>query len=61
MSVSCDVGGAVTAMSTAGSKPEIHISPEAISAKNLEFFKAEDHESASVEITDVDTVHLVSH
>ena len=48
----------MTAMSTAGKKPEIRISSESISAKNLEFFKAEDHESASVDITDLDVVHL---
>ena len=55
----CDDGSVITARSTAGKKPEIRISSDSISAKNIESFNASDHGS-SMDVTDLDAVALQS-
>ena len=49
----------ITARSTAGKKPEIRISSDSISAKNIESFKANDN-GISMDVTDLDVVALQS-
>ena len=49
----------ITARCTSGKKPEIRISPNSISAKNIESFNSSDHRS-SKDVTDLDEVAMLS-
>ena len=57
-----DDGSVITARSTAGKQPEIRISPDSISAKNIESFNAtrDHHGSPFADVTDLEEVALQS-
>ena len=56
LSVHDDGSGITARCTTDGKKPEIRISPESISAENIDSFNASDHH----DITDLDVVELQS-
>ena len=56
-----DDGSVIAARCTEGKKPEIRISPESISAENIDSFNASDPlQRSSIDITDLDVVELQS-
>ena len=62
LSVHDDGSGITARCTTEGKKSEIRISPESISAENIDSFNASDHHQkrSSIDITDLDVVELQS-